>query len=118
MNDLTFEGVTQSVREWALDYGIPANMIANRIRLGWTVARAITTPMRAKPGDQLDDVVPRRCAIFTHNGASRSLSEWSHVTGLSRGVLAYRINNGWTLKSAFETPLMTHSTLRPKQERR
>jgi hypothetical protein len=50
---LTFDGTTQSVTEWALDYGITPHTISRRLRKGWSVGRAITTPIPSKPGARL-----------------------------------------------------------------
>ncbi|TJV71051.1 MAG: hypothetical protein E5X76_17850 [Mesorhizobium sp.] len=58
-NDLlTLDGVTQPIIEWALDYGIPAKRIMDRLQKGMTVEKAITKPIRAKPGVTLDDLDP------------------------------------------------------------
>ena len=43
---LDFDGVSQPVSEWALDYGITSKVICARLRNGWTIERAITEPMR------------------------------------------------------------------------
>ena len=52
---LTYQGITQPVVEWALDYGIPSALILTRLKSGASVERAITKPMTAKPGDKLDN---------------------------------------------------------------
>lgn len=41
---LTHGGMTQSVAQWAAATGIKANNISMRLRLGWTVEKALTTP--------------------------------------------------------------------------
>lgn len=43
---LTHAGTTQSVAQWAASTGIRANNISMRLRLGWTVEKALTTPVR------------------------------------------------------------------------
>lgn len=55
---LTFDGVTQSINEWSLDYGIPAKMIMARLHQGMPVERAITKTIPAKPGVTLDELDP------------------------------------------------------------
>lgn len=55
---ITFDGVTQSIDEWALDYGIPARTIMSRLRQGMSAERAITKTISAKPGVTLDDLDP------------------------------------------------------------
>ncbi|MEW9838088.1 hypothetical protein [Mesorhizobium marinum] len=53
---LTHDGITQPIVEWALDYGIPPGLILKRLQRGMSVGPAITTPMRARPGDVLDEL--------------------------------------------------------------
>lgn len=42
--------------------------------------------------------------VLTFNGATRSLSEWSKVTGLNYGTLVWRIQSRWTAERALTTP--------------
>ena len=43
---LTHNGETRSVTEWAPLVGISANALSQRLRLGWSVAKALTTPIK------------------------------------------------------------------------
>lgn len=43
---LTHQGRTQLASEWAAELGLPANTLRQRLYLGWTVERALTTPKR------------------------------------------------------------------------
>lgn len=43
---LEFNGVTKSCSEWARAYQLPVYLVANRVRHGWTIENAITTPKR------------------------------------------------------------------------
>ena len=44
----TFNGETKSVSEWSDIVGIQSKTILKRINLGWTVERALTTPVKSK----------------------------------------------------------------------
>lgn len=44
---LTHEGVTRSVTEWAAVAGLTANTLRMRLRLGWGVEKALTTPKQS-----------------------------------------------------------------------
>jgi hypothetical protein len=41
-----------------------------------------------------------------HNGETKSLAEWSEITGLSGPTIMGRIRAGWPVKEALETPLL------------
>ena len=42
---VTFDGCTKTLAEWAEVYGIKRDTISHRILRGWTIERAITTPI-------------------------------------------------------------------------
>lgn len=42
---LTYNGKTQSISEWTDEMGYARHIIKNRLRRGWSVERAITTPV-------------------------------------------------------------------------
>ena len=45
---LTYRGETKILTEWAASVGISANALAMRIRLGWSVERALTQPLKKR----------------------------------------------------------------------
>lgn len=100
---LTMNGVTQPIAEWALDYGIPASLILTRLNRGMSTARAITKPMRAKPGDQLPEP-PSTPETYEFDGKAHTIAEWSLITGISQCTLRARIRAGWQIKHALATP--------------
>ncbi len=54
---ITFNGATRSIREWAKVIGVEYPTLANRIRNGWEIEAALTTPVtssRKAPGVGLD----------------------------------------------------------------
>lgn len=70
--------------QWAADYGITAVTIMNRMHVGMPVDRAITKPVRVKPGDQLPDINrPKHVASFlTFKGRTMTLRAWADELGL------------------------------------
>jgi len=46
--NLTHNGVTKILADWALEIGISANALAMRLRLGWTIERALTQPLKKR----------------------------------------------------------------------
>lgn len=45
---LTHAGTTRSLSEWALAIGMTPNALQMRLRLGWSVERALTQPVKAR----------------------------------------------------------------------
>ncbi len=45
-HNLTFKGKTQSIAQWSREMGLKEHTLSARIRLGWTVERALTQPTR------------------------------------------------------------------------
>ena len=43
---LTFKGETASIAEWSRKRGLPETTITTRLRLGWSVQKALSTPKR------------------------------------------------------------------------
>ncbi|MEN3239046.1 hypothetical protein PUR29_37035 [Methylobacterium ajmalii] len=52
---ITIDDTTQSISDWALDYGIPVKLIRSRLRRGWSEERAVTEPMLTCRGERLPD---------------------------------------------------------------
>lgn len=46
--ELTQNGVTKILAGWAADIGLTPNALSMRLRLGWSVERALTTPKKTK----------------------------------------------------------------------
>lgn len=46
--ELTHEGITRNVADWAAAVGMTANALSMRLRLGWTVERALTQPVKRR----------------------------------------------------------------------
>ena len=108
---LTYDGITQSIVEWALDYGITPVTIMLRLKQGMNVVTAITKPMPARPGDQLPEpnYGPE---TLTHEGRTQTLSQWSDETGLRAGIIRSRIRMGWTAQRTLTEPLWRHRGVR------
>jgi hypothetical protein len=46
--ELTHAGRTMILRDWATEIGITPNALAQRLYLGWSVERALTTPIKKR----------------------------------------------------------------------
>jgi hypothetical protein len=47
---ITYKGRTMTMRQWSLKLGLSAAGVKNRLRMGWSVERALTTPKRKSNG--------------------------------------------------------------------
>jgi hypothetical protein len=125
---LSYQGTTQSVTDWALDYGIPPKTIINRLHDGWPVGCAIGEPIAVEPGEKLRDRLiiaairkltetkPKQTRSFvrlTFRGEERSLNQWAEITGIQKATLRYRLNQGWTVARALTEPVSKNSRNRP-----
>lgn len=78
---LTYQGTTQSVTEWALDYGIPPATIIKRLKDGWPVGWSIEDTLTTLAGKQ-----GQRPGVALNFGASqgtgggRSAQETPNIT--------------------------------------
>lgn len=96
---LTYDGVTQPVSEWALDYGIPAELIIERMQQGLSAEAAITTmmPFEPKPAG--------RAHTYTHDGQTLTIAEWSDRCGIPRSTLTQRLSRGVPIGEAINPDL-------------
>lgn len=105
MTDLTIEGVTQPIAEWALDYGIPADLIELRLQAGWTPKDAVETEMPittralAQHRRHLRDGSPAK--RYQANGRNLTLREWSYKLGISEKTLRSRLSARWPYERVF-----------------
>lgn len=66
---LEHDGISQSITEWALDYGITPAIIIARLERGMSIADAITTPM--KTGYRGQKLASRDIEAFIRRSAQR-----------------------------------------------
>lgn len=104
---LTFNGATKSATEWAFAYGLGRSLVSTRIRKGWSVEAAITTPPKnsrfesgsVKPGQYVPQVHTE-----TLNGETLPLAEWAKRCGISYGGMLLRLKLDWPLEKILTKP--------------
>lgn len=62
---LEFRGETKTQAEWCELYGVPGDTLRFRIRKGWSLDRALTTPVRTKAPN---GTAAKRCSICKDRG--------------------------------------------------
>ena len=93
---ITYKGITKTATQWAEEFGLNSQIITGRLKLGWSVEKALTTKkMREKTGYR----------FFTYDGKTQTLSQWARETGINKRTLSYRIDRlGWSIEKALTTP--------------
>jgi hypothetical protein len=88
-------GTTLSVVQWAAKIGIRSNTIYDRLKKGWTVEKALTTP----------SIYEGKNVLLTSNGLTLTVAEWSKRTGIKDDCLRRRIILGWSDEKVINTPV-------------
>ena len=65
---ITWNGKTQSIRDWAAEYNIGARRLSERLRRGWDMQRALTTPCPQDFATELADRRQRNNELWALNG--------------------------------------------------
>ncbi|TAV48512.1 hypothetical protein ELI30_09465 [Rhizobium leguminosarum] len=113
---LTVDGETMSTAEWADELGIDYAVINNRICHGWTVRRALFTPVRSERLNGMflqkqaasDNGTQRRSngghRLLKLDGKEMCMAAWERQLGLPLGTVGRRLAMGWTVHQALTTP--------------
>ena len=84
-------GERHSIWEWSQMYGMRYKTLYERIRRsGMTMEEALTRPLQKAS-------IP---TIYTVNGMSKSIKEWSQTTGLSQNTIYSRLARSWPFDEA------------------
>jgi hypothetical protein len=88
-----YKGAQDTLRGFAKRYEISYKLLKNRLELGWTLAKAIATPLGADE------------KRVTFRGRTQSLSAWGREVGISGGRISERLREGWSVERALTQPL-------------
>lgn len=97
--NIEFCGKVQNINAWARELGLDASNLAWRIRNGWPVEKALTTP--AKHGNRVSTNGMR---LIAYNGETKSVSAWAREYGLSISLLRLRLEKGMDIETALTKP--------------
>lgn len=86
----------ESFQRWALDNGYKQGLTLDRINVndGYTPENCRWVTMKTQCNNK------RNNRFISYKGETHTVSEWSEVTGISKAVLRYRLNAGWSVKDA------------------
>ena len=107
---LTYNGKTQSLMQWAEETGLSRSCISNRLKKGWPAEKALTEPMRTTRGQGVfapgREKVCDGTGLYTFNGETHTLVEWSRKLGIKKQTLYTRVTDSrFTIEEAFTTPV-------------
>ena len=101
MQEVCIDGICMSGKEWAAEIGIPYTTFKRRWYRGWPTEKLLDPTKHSINGDRSKVVYHRR---YTVDGVTRSIAEWSRVTGIPTYVLYQRMRDGYTLTQALQLP--------------
>ena len=98
---VTLEGRTQTLTQWAAEVGLSEAVVFNRVRLGWSEEKTLTTAVDSTQSSSAGKGWADRRArhpgprLITVDGQTRSISEWAREIGVRPTVINARIKAGW-----------------------
>ena len=100
----TVQGQCLTIAEYAKLMGFAPSVISNRLKLGWILERAVTSPLDANKQRHK----ARKRGDIMHNGKTQSLVAWANELGMKLNSLHARLKDGWTLARALSTPIKSY----------
>lgn len=91
---ITYQGQTLTMSQWAERLGMSYYAIRARLRLGWEVEAALTTPIGGKPSSAIK---------YLFENEQRTIVEIASAVGMPEPTLRARLGKGQTLSEAIVT---------------
>lgn len=92
---------TACVAEWLETFALPGHIFWGRVKRGWDIAQALTTPH--DPSTQRPPRPYRN--LITINGITHCLTEWLTLAHMGPSTYKQRIKRGWTSQQALSVPV-------------
>lgn len=93
--NLTHNGKTQILSEWAREYNIHCRTLKSRLELGYTIEQALNK----EKGRELNS------PLHLYKGEEKTLTQWADLYNMSTSCLFERLKRGWSIEKALETPV-------------
>lgn len=88
----------KTIADMAREHGLEPDTVHSRLRIGWTLDRALLTPVR------------ERVRAVDADGNVTTYARLAAEHGMSSGALRNRLNNGWSLEDALSIPCRKHTS--------
>ena len=97
---LTYNGKTQTLRQWAEETGMSYSCLMQRVHAGWPVERIFAEPHHNT----------NKQRMVTYKGVTKRLHEWAKELGIKYNTLQNRLDmHHWSVEKAFEKPVVERS---------
>ena len=97
-HNISFNGETKCIREWARTLGISRSAIERRIARGLPIEKVLHNKSRL--------------ITITFEGVTMRLTEWAKFAMLDGKTLAKRLRDGWSIEDTILTPLCKNGSSR------
>lgn len=98
---LKYNGQTRTIAEWAALVSMKPGTLVLRLRRGWSVEKALETPINGT----------KKIILLEYKGERRTIQEWAARAGMKEVTLRARLNRGWAIERALETPVTSKKKL-------
>jgi len=92
--NLTYNGITQTLTQWGIEYDLSTTCIRLRLNKGMTVKEALTTPTETW-------VINTN---YTIDGNTKTVKEWLLEYNIKYKTFLARYSSGWDIVKAMTTP--------------
>ena len=96
-NLYSYNGKTQTITDWSIEYGINYFTLKSRLSMGWHIERALTRPIQTQK------------VLYEYKGEKLDLKDWSTKLNVPYHTLYSRIYRGQTITQALEKPIRFRS---------
>lgn len=110
--EITFEGQTFNITEWAARLGLNFNTLSMRLHLGWPLERALTQPRGVRPGERRPRG-RRGGRTLEHDGRTMTVKQWAAHLGLHANSIRHRLAMGYPIEAVLDPE--TRRGFRPVQ---
>ncbi|MCR5117119.1 MAG: hypothetical protein K6A97_06390 [Lachnospiraceae bacterium] len=90
----------ESIKSLAKHYNLPDYVVAARLKKGWSIEAAVTTPKR----DTIKPYIDRNNVVDHEGNSFKSQKEMCEFWKVDRASFGKRLEAGWTIERALTTP--------------
>lgn len=97
----TYNGKTLPVVTWAEVYGMKRSTLMNRLDRGWSIEKALTTPVGRQRGI---GTAPTKDRPLVYRGRTQTVEQWAMEFRLTLATMIQRVWDKWPMDKIAATP--------------